>query len=291
MASLEIIKATYGGNDCTEQIKNKIVNNKLIVRSDNNIIGDPSVGVVKYLEIEANIDGEIVKTNTREGQLLTLPKPSTNRLGIFYSNNINEKIYPAIRASLKSIQKAAEGKADILTCMWRHEPENPFYECISWTQTSSHLNQILQILQLLYTARLSGDYKYVSFLEHDLVYAEGYFDYPDFDEGILANMNYIGMNKDGFQHRGQNDKPTSQLTMLFEDAIKHFESLLPNALVTNSGLLEPQLKMIEWNSEHPNIHINHGSHFTSHYNIYSKENTYDEHPYWGKHSMYTHLFI
>ena len=287
---MEIIKASYGTNDCTQQIRNKVVSNKLIVRADNTICGDPSVGIVKWLEIEAKIDGQLITEKVKEGSLLTIPKPSTNRLGIFYSNNINEKIYPAIRASLKSIEKAAEGKADILTCMWRHESENPFYQTIAWTQTSSHLNQILQVLQLLYTARLSGDYKYVSFLEHDLLYAEGYFDYPDFEEGILANMNYIGMNKEGFQHRGQNDKPTSQLTMLFDDAIKHFESILPNALVTNSGLLEPQLKMNEWNSEHANIHINHGSHFTSHYSIYQKENTYLQHPYWGEHSSYLHLF-
>ena len=287
---MQIINATYGDRDCTEQIKGRVVNDKLLVRADNNICGDPAIGTVKFLKVEADIDGEIVTMAVREGALLTMPKPKTNRLGIFYSNNINQQIYPAIRASLKSIQKAAEGKADILTCMWRHEPENPFYQCIAWTQTSSHLNQILQILQLLYTAQQSGDYKYVSFLEHDLIYAEGYFDYPDFDEGILANMNYIGMNKEGFQPRGQNDKPTSQLTMLFSDAIKHFESLLPNALVTNSGLLEPQLKMVEWNSVHPNIHINHGSHFTSHYSIYRKDNLFAEEPYWGKHSDYLHLF-
>jgi hypothetical protein len=290
MASMEIIKATYGDKDCTEQIRNKVVSGKLIVRADNGIIGDPAVGHVKWLEVQAEIDGEMVNERVREGLLLTLPKSKTNRLGIFYSNNINERIYPAIRASLKSIQKAAEGKADILTCMWRHEPENPFYQCIAWTQTSSHLNQILQVLQLLHTAKLSGDYKYVSFLEHDLLYAEGYFDYPDFDEGILANMNYIGMNREGFQPRGQDDKPTSQLTMLFEDAINHFTSLLPNALVTNSGLLEPQLRMIEWNATNPNIHINHGSHFTSHYNIYKKNDLFTDHQYWGNHKDYLHLF-
>lgn len=290
MASMEIKSAVYGDRDCTEQIRSKIVNGRLLVRVDNNICGDPQVGNVKYLKIQATIDGELITEEVREGALLTMPKPKTNRLGIFYSNNINENIYPAIRASLESIRKAAEGKADILTCMWRHEPNNPFYECIAWTQTSSHLNQILQILQLLYTAKQSGDYKYVSFLEHDLVYAEGYFDYPDFDEGILANMNYIGMNKEGYQSRGQDDKPTSQLTMLFEDAIKHFESLLPNALVTNSGLLEPQLKMNEWNAEHPNIHINHGSHFTSHFSIYRKDNVYPTHPYWGDIQKYLHLF-
>lgn len=287
---MEIIEATYGGLDCTEIVKRKVVNGKLIIRADNNICGDPLIGVHKHLRITAEIDGEVIKESVKEGTLLTLPKPKTNRLGIFYSNNINEKIYPAIRESLKSIKKAAEGKADILTCMWRPEVENPFYQCIAWTQTSSHLNQILQILQLLYTARETGDYKYVSFLEHDLVYAEGYFDYPDFDEGVLANMNYIGMNKEGYQYRGQNDKPTSQLTMLFSDAIKHFESLLPNALVTNSGLLEPQIPMVEWNSKHPNIHINHGSHFTSHYNIYKKDDLFQSHPYWGEHSKWLSLF-
>ena len=291
MASMEIKSAVYGDKDCTEQIRSKIVNGRLLVRADNNICGDPRVGTVKYLKIEAEIDGELIIEEVREGALLTMPKPKTNRLGIFYSNNINENIYPAIRASLESIRKAAEGKADILTCMWRHEPHNPFYQCIAWTHTSSHLNQILQVLQLLYTAKQSGDYKYVSFLEHDLVYAEGYFDYPDFDEGVLANMNYIGMNKEGYQPLGQNDKPTSQLTMLFDDAVKHFESLLPNALVTNSGLLEPQLRMNEWNAQNPNIHINHGSHFTSHYSIYRKDNLFTEHPYWGNHSDYLHLFI
>lgn len=287
---MEIIKATYGGLDCTEQIKRKVVNGKLIVRADNSICGDPLVGVTKHLHITAIIDGEEITQSFKEGLLVTLPKPKTDRLGIFYSNNINERIYPSIRASLKSIQKAAEGKADILTCMWRHEVENPFYQTIAWTQTSSHLNQILQVLQLLYTAKESGDYKYVSFLEHDLLYAEGYFDYPEFEEGVLANMNYIGMNKEGFQPLGQRDKPTSQLTMRFTDAIKHFESLLPNALVRNSGLLEPQIPMVEWNAVNPNIHINHGSHFTSHYNVYKKTDLFQTHPYWGEHSQYLGFF-
>jgi hypothetical protein len=287
---MEIIKATYGGKDCTEEVKRKVINGKLILRADNDIIGDPLVGVFKKLIINAKIDGEESENEYNEGALVSLPKPKTDRLGIFYSNNINESIYPSIRASLKSIQKAAEGKADILTCMWRYEVENPFYQCIAWTQTSSHLNQILQVLQLLYTARESGDYKYVSFLEHDLIYAEGYFDYPEFEEGVLANMNYIGMNREGYQPLGQRDKPTSQLTMRFTDAIQHFESLLPNALVRNSGLLEPQIPMVEWNAKNPNVHINHGSHFTSHYNVYKKNDLFQSHPYWGEHSQYLSFF-
>lgn len=287
---MQILKATYGGKDCTKQIQDKVVDEKLIIRVDNSICGDPAIGVVKNLDITAIIDGIENLFSFREGTLVHIPKPKTNKLGIFYSNNINENIYPCIKASLKSIQKAAEGKADILTCMWKHEQENPFYECIAWTQNSSHLNQILQILQLLYIAKKAENYKYVSFLEHDLLYAEGYFDYPEFDTGILVNMNYIGMNREGYQHLGQRDKPTSQLTMLFNDAIKHFESLLPNAILTNLGSLEPQIPMVEWASKNPNIHINHGIHFTSHYTIYRKNDTYKTHPYWGNHENYTHLF-
>ncbi len=288
---MEILKATYGDRDCTDIVRSNIVDDRLLLRASNSICGDPQVNVVKYLKVQAKINDEIITEQVREGDFLLLPKTSTNRLGIFYSNNTNQKTYPTIRASLKSIETAAKGKADILTCMWNHEPENKFYECIAWTQTSSHLNQVLQILQLLYIAKSTGHYKYVSFLEHDVLYAKGYFDYPDFESGILANMNYIGMNVDGFQHRGQNDKPMSQLTMLFDDAVKHFESILPNAILTNSGLAEPQVSMVEWRAEHPSIHVNHGVHFTSHFSIYKKDNVYSTDTYWGNHADYTHLFF
>lgn len=275
---MNIVKASYGGKDATEEIRKKVKDGKLIVRADNGIIGDPLHGVVKYLEIE--VDGQNFKT--KENDLFSYPKTQTNRLGIFYSNNNKEIIYPTIRASLRSIEKAANNKADILTCMWRSESQNPFFEKIAWTQTSSHLNQILQILQLLYAADEIGRYKYVSFLEHDLLYAEGYFDYPDFDNGIFLNTNFIGMNKDGFQSKNQREKPLSQITMLFKDAIEHFRNILPNALLTNRGCIEPPKEMVEWQAKHPNVHINHGFHFTSHYNIYSKT-TYENEEYWGNH--------
>ena len=40
--------------------------------------------------------------------------------------------------------------------MWQHEPQNPFPEFIAWTHTSSHLNQLLQVMQLLYQAKAGG---------------------------------------------------------------------------------------------------------------------------------------
>ncbi len=48
---MNIIKATYGGVDCTSIIQLKVKNDKLIVRADNNIIGDPAVGSVKTLNV------------------------------------------------------------------------------------------------------------------------------------------------------------------------------------------------------------------------------------------------
>jgi len=277
-----IIKATYGEVECTEHIQSKINNGKLIIRSSNDIIGDTRPGIVKYLELQIEHEGVVSSHRIKEHNLFIFPESKTDRLGIFYSNNNDKSIYPAIHASLNSIQKAAEGKADVITCMWQHDSKNPFPEFLAWTQTSSHLNQLLQVMQLLYQAREINQYRYVSFLEHDVLYPEGYFDYPDFEEGsVLTNMNYIGINANGFQPLGQRDEPFHQMTMRFSEAITHCESILANALVRNSGLIEPQnLLRKQWECINPSIHVNHGKHFTSHFNVYRKD-TFSNHGYWG----------
>jgi hypothetical protein len=285
MSDLKIIKATYGDVDCILQLQSRINNNRIIIRSNNEIVGDTRPGSIKYLEVELEYNGVVYKESTIEGNLFVFPKTNYNRLGIFYSNNNNASIYPAIQASLKSIQKAAEGKADVLTCMWQREPQNPFPEFIAWTNTSSHLNQLLQVMQLLYQAKEIHNYEYVSFLEHDVLYPEGYFDFPDFEEGrVITNMNYMGINAGGFQPLGQRDEPFHQMTMRFDEAIKHCESILANALIRNSGLIEPQnLIREQWECINPSIHINHGKHFTSHFNVYKKDNIFTNHEYWGEH--------
>lgn len=287
MALLEITHATYGGVDCLDRVKSFVRGDRLILRATNEIIGDVQPGVVKYLEIEING----VRERIREGDTFVYPKSTTNRLGIWYSNDF--KGHPAVKKSIETIQKAAENRADIVTCVWKAVENNPFHQIYSWNQSSSHLNQLLQILQCIYTAQTMGEYKYVSFLEHDVMYGEGYFDYPEFERGeIWTNMNYGGINRDGWQHKGQHDEPMHQMTMRVEDALEHFHDILGNALVTNSGMIENQnMVRKQWNAENQSIHINHGSHFTSHYNIYQKHNTYKEHPYWGNHSDYHHLFI
>jgi hypothetical protein len=146
---MKILKATYGGEDCTKEVQAKVKNGKLVVRADNNIIGDPKVGQVKELLISFE-NGQSIQV--KEGYVGTYPETKTDRLGIFYSNNNNTKIYTAISKSLDTIKIASEGKADIVTCMWQPMPGNPFLEVKSWYTSYSHLNQLLQIMQSLYVA-------------------------------------------------------------------------------------------------------------------------------------------
>lgn len=270
---LDIQKATYGGYDVTEIVKLKVKNNQLTLRAANTIFGDPAPGVVKYLEIFYN-NGQHIKV--RENGFVKLPVSATNRLGIFYSNNNVDKV---VKESLMSLKKF-DGIADILTCVWKHIPDNPFYETQAMTQSSSHLNIIIQILQLLYTARDTGKYKYVSFLEHDVLYPDEYFDFPDFETGVMTNMNYKGICSTGFQERRADHEPLHQMTMIFDEAISHFESLIKDAIRTGNVLVEPNPNRKQWFCKNPAVHINHGRHFTSHFSIYSKE-TEPTDLYWG----------
>jgi len=285
-----ITKATYGGVDCTDEIQGLMIANKLVVRASNDIIGDPLVGQLKYLEIEFD-DG--FQAKIKEGNTFVYPESKNRKLGIFYSNNNNRKIWTAIYKSLDTIKEASEGVADIVVCTWENMPNVPFQQVKSWYTSQSHLNQLLQIMQCLYTAKNMGQYDYVSFLEHDVMYPKYYFDFPDFTIGqVLTNMNYGGICKDGWQKRKQNDEPFHQMTMRLEDAIEHCLDILPNALVTNSGMIETQkLKRIQWECQNEPVHINHGVHFTSHNSIYDKNNLTETHPYWGSIDNYKNLFI
>jgi hypothetical protein len=287
-----ITKATYGDVDCTEIVKSKVSGQTIVLRASNDLIGDTQPGVVKFLNITLNHQGIDYTESVKEGNLFTYPKSNNNKLGIFYSNNNNPKIFPAIDKSLQTIKEASEGIADIITCVWNPIPTNPFVELRSWYTSQSHLNQLLQIMQCLYSAREIKEYEYVSFLEHDVLYPKGYFDYPDFKSGqVITNMNYGGLHSTGWQERHQDDEPFHQMTMRFDDAIRHCERILPNALRTNSGMIETQtMGRLQWRCDNEAMHINHGIHFTSHNSIYSKSKIYSNHSYWGKCIDYSYLF-
>lgn len=281
-----VTSATYGGKDCTQQIKSHIKNGELKIWVNNNIIGDPQPGVLKKLLVTLE-SGEQLSFN--EHELAVYPKSVKTRLGIFYSNNDHPAKDPTISLSLKYIKEIPN--IDVVTCVWNRIKDNPFTELIAHHKVSSHLGQILQILQCLYFAQQVKEYEYVSFFEHDVLYPSNYCKFPDFNRGeILVNMNYGGLCKNGWQQRNQNDQPMHQMTMHFQDAIDHFISILPNALKTNSGCVESNQKRIEWNCPNQAIHVNHGYHFTSHNSIYSKQTT-PNHEYWGNNELYSKLFV
>lgn len=290
-STLKIISATYGRVDCTENIREKIRNGKLMMRANNDIIGDPNQGVKKELVINWDNEGNTATAIYKEGDIINLPYSNHTRLGIFYSNNNDSRTFNTIAKSIDRIAIASVGKADIISCVWNKIPSNPFHEIVSWYQSQSHLNQLLQIMQCLYTAKELNQYDYVSFLEHDVLYPEGYFDYPEFEKGqVLVNMNYGGLSDFGWQKKNQDDQPFHQMTMHMDDAIEHCLSLLPNAIRTNNGNIESdKLERKTWESRHEAIHVNHGVHFTSHFSIYGSQVS-SIHPYWGDYKNYIYMF-
>lgn len=269
---LKINKATYGGQDVTDVVQSHIKDGKLLIKAGNDIFGDTQAGVVKYLEVDSSEGFDSVMENG----YLSLPKSNINKLGIFYTNNNVPKV---VSESLHTLEKFRD-VADIMTCVWNPIPGNPFYEVGAMTKSSSHLNIIIQILQLLYTARETNKYNYVSFLEHDVLYPDGYFDFPEFSNAVMTNMNYKGISANGWQKRNADHEPLHQMTMVFSEAINHFEKLLHQAIRLGGVLVEPNIKRLQWKCVNPAVHINHGKHFTSHFSIYSKE-THETDPYWG----------
>jgi hypothetical protein len=63
---MRIITATYGGVDVKGIVESKIKGDALVVRSSNSVFGDTLVGEIKYLQIEAELGGEIYKENIKE---------------------------------------------------------------------------------------------------------------------------------------------------------------------------------------------------------------------------------
>ena len=102
---------------------------------------------------------------------------------------------------LQRIQKTAtkERQTYLLTC--GNQSLRIHFMNLSWTKTRSHLNQCFKYWSYFTFARESKQYKYVTFLESDVLYAEGHFDYPDFKGNSICNMNYKGLCEKGFQER------------------------------------------------------------------------------------------
>jgi hypothetical protein len=202
---------------------------------------------------------------------------SNLKAAIFYTDNTNPHITKFV---LDTINKNVKD-IKVITCSNTPIEDNPFENLIYDNPVRSHENILQKILLCLNHLKEIGDYKYVSFLEHDVLYPEGYFDYPEF-ETATCNMNYIGVCEKGFQEKLPAQLPLHQMTMTLDFAIKNFEEKMRITKEQGWAFIEPDF-VYRWECLEPAIHINHGKHFTSHFQCYKTETTTDN-QYWGNYN-------
>lgn len=70
---IEIISAFYSNKDVTNIVSSQVINDKLSIIASNNLFGDPTPNVVKYLNIKYKEDGEFKEITIKEGNLCVLP--------------------------------------------------------------------------------------------------------------------------------------------------------------------------------------------------------------------------
>ena len=197
------------------------------------------------------------------------------KAGIFYTNNAIPK--EIISRSLESIKVAADkNDVKVITSSW--EPLIGFDNYIADHKNKGHFTLYSQILKLLFVLK-DEDYDVVSFLEHDTLYGEDFFAYDSFDCNVLANSNYVGLNKQGYQNRPEVN-PLHQLTMKLDFAIDYFSIELIKTLHSDVSNVEPSEEYCLWNSNQKSIHINWGGNFTSHFQTFGEVYSNDD-PYWG----------
>lgn len=285
IAKMVVVKATWGSGDCqkdvTKRVQKLVRGGRLIFAASTETLSDPCFSRTKTLKMTYVLAGSDIEhtIEVKESGLVVEPVTGTKNVGIFYTNlSVPEKYLHRV---LTQLEKSSD-KVDIITCPWMPIADNPFPE-LSWPyHISNHLTITLQILKLLYIAQEAGRYEYVFFLEHDVLYPEGYFDIEPFDVDVLSNTNYIGLSEEGFQLKHLAHQPLHQLVMRLPAAIDHFESRLSTAMIHGNIILEPNGR--SWQkrqSSVPAVHINHGKHFTSHFSIYSDKVVAKSHPYWG----------
>jgi hypothetical protein len=285
--SLNILRASYGAGDCaidvTERLQGLVKNGVLNLVVSNALFTDPCPNKVKELQLVCELPGsaQFHFLTTRENKRLLLPRAAGKKIGIFYTNNAVPLKY--LDRVLQQLKKAAQD-VDIITCPWKPIEANPFPE-IPWNlyEIPHHMTMTLQILKLLYTADDLGGYETVFFLEHDVLYPEGYFDIEPLTQDVLANSNYIGLCEKGFQSAPKNMPALHLLAMRLPAAIEHFTANVSRILNGEPAfMIEPVSRAWTWRkSTEPIVHINHGNHFSIYHSYFSKDHLQESHPYWG----------
>ncbi len=222
-------------------------------------------------------------------------------LGCWYST---ARIHPQIlQSSLRSLEAACaashRSQPLVKTCNWERIPGNPFDEYIAHHPQANHLGIVMQVARILFEEQQAGrEHAAVCFLEHDVLYPHDYFDQiaATFAEhrdiqGVF-NENYIGLNHAGWQFvRHRREPPLHQLSLRWDFARNHIESLIRRCILHRAIPLEPEVsppivrRALECVG--PACHMNHRRHFTDHHDCYENPDPRsDVHPYWGHFRQY-----
>ncbi len=168
-------------------------------------------------------------------------------LAVWYSNNSAPD--QLLTASLQSIQIAQDQSrhaVTVVTVPWRPVPNNPFPESLAaYRAGPGHLNIVKQIRQGIAASSLKDAPDVVCFLEHDVLYAPGYFDRVGdaFAKNpvapVVSHLDYIGLNATGWLAVRERHEPLHQLSMRYSVALANLARAEAEALATGQCLLEP----------------------------------------------------
>lgn len=227
-------------------------------------------------------------------------------LGIFYTHNqINNNLLNEVVKRLQIAQyysnKKAENEVTLAVSSWEIIPGWAVgNEYISTDRTKGHANICKQILRVMYDNENKFDA--IAFLEHDVLYAPKYFDQmaAPLNLGltkIVVNLNYIGMNKNGYVRQKLNQVCLSQIVQDYKSATQNIERALKDCERQGWAFLEPTLKddfyfLPATTLEDANVHINMNAtgeshHLTNHYDTYEAEPYIQIHPLWGDSNSYS----
>jgi hypothetical protein len=215
-------------------------------------------------------------------------------LGVYYTHS--QVFQPLKLASVNSVEKMIANTPDskVVYSVWEYMdwiPEEKQQR--TYFRHNGHMNIALQIYRILLT---NPEYEYVAFLEHDVLYYENYLN--DLRNNIkdgyygISWRSYCGMNANGFQKVNQRDEPMSMLSMKYQSAVDLMKNRIDYYTVNGAGCIEPDDKSgLLWVEGEENVHVNmnetdHSHHLTSHYNIYSKTDIFNPHPYWGDYKQF-----
>lgn len=187
---------------------------------------------------------ELTDEATRIQPVGITPRPAIRILGIFYTHN--QAPAGLIEKSMKSIVTAAkQSRYPITLSASVHQPvigDMP-QAIFNGKKGQGHATIAAQMRQAIEAAK--GDFDVVVFLEHDVLYAAGYFDavgdaFADNpDAPVVFNQDYIGLNATGWLKIKELHAPLHQLSLRWNTALANLARAEADCVRQGWSYLEP----------------------------------------------------